>query len=189
MLIVVGGHSRKIGKSSVVEGLIRALSEFQWTAIKISTHRHGAAEGGAPFQLVEETAPGSGDSGRYLLAGAVRAYWLRTGAAGLEPAVPPLRKILAESGDAIIESNTVLHFVRPDLVLFVADPAVEDWKKSAAELWDRADAVVLIDRGAGTLARAGRAGPPTFIARPPEWVSEQLMAFIRRRRLLSRRRE
>ena len=36
MLVVVGGHSRNIGKTSVVSGLIRRLREYHWTALKIT---------------------------------------------------------------------------------------------------------------------------------------------------------
>ena len=32
MLVVVGGHSRNIGKTSVVAGLIRKLRDRRWTA-------------------------------------------------------------------------------------------------------------------------------------------------------------
>src|SRR6476620_12356439 len=40
-LIVIGGHSRSVGKTSVVAGLIAALPEFQWTAFKITQYGHG----------------------------------------------------------------------------------------------------------------------------------------------------
>ena len=39
-VIVVGGHSRNVGKTSVVAGLISAFSRYSWTAVKISWHRH-----------------------------------------------------------------------------------------------------------------------------------------------------
>src|SRR6266550_816622 len=32
-LVVVGGHSRNIGKTSVVAGLIEALPQYNWTAV------------------------------------------------------------------------------------------------------------------------------------------------------------
>ena len=39
-VIVIGGHSRNVGKTSVVAGLIAALPEFRWTALKITQHGH-----------------------------------------------------------------------------------------------------------------------------------------------------
>src|SRR6266436_1909073 len=35
-IIVVGGHTRNIGKTSVVAGLIAALPEMHWTAFKVT---------------------------------------------------------------------------------------------------------------------------------------------------------
>ena len=40
-IVVVGGHSRNIGKTSVVAGLIAALPELRWTAVKITQYGHG----------------------------------------------------------------------------------------------------------------------------------------------------
>src|SRR5438309_7532024 len=40
-IIVIGGHSRSVGKTSVVAGLIAALPEFHWTALKITQYGHG----------------------------------------------------------------------------------------------------------------------------------------------------
>ncbi|HEX4605395.1 MAG TPA: hypothetical protein VH724_15450, partial [Candidatus Angelobacter sp.] len=40
-LVVIGGHSRSVGKTSVVAGLIAALPEFNWTALKITQFGHG----------------------------------------------------------------------------------------------------------------------------------------------------
>ena len=40
-IVVIGGHSRSVGKTSVVAGLISALPEFNWTALKITQFGHG----------------------------------------------------------------------------------------------------------------------------------------------------
>jgi hypothetical protein len=37
-LVVVGGQGRKVGKTSVIAGLIRGLNSLAWTAVKISHH-------------------------------------------------------------------------------------------------------------------------------------------------------
>jgi hypothetical protein len=37
-LVVVGGQGRKVGKTSVIAGLIRGLKTLAWTAVKISHH-------------------------------------------------------------------------------------------------------------------------------------------------------
>ena len=83
MLVVVGGHSRNIGKTSVVAGLIRKLRSSEWTAVKITQYGHGVCshageacgcetEPDHPFALSEEYQPSGTDSGRFLAAGAAR---------------------------------------------------------------------------------------------------------------------
>ena len=44
-VVVIGGHSRSVGKTSVVAGLIAALPEYSWHAMKITQFGHGGAEG------------------------------------------------------------------------------------------------------------------------------------------------
>jgi hypothetical protein len=40
-IVVIGGHSRNIGKTSVVAGLIAALPAYNWTAFKVTQFGHG----------------------------------------------------------------------------------------------------------------------------------------------------
>lgn len=188
MLIVVGGHSRNIGKTSVVEGLIRALPEFQFAAIKITQYGHGVCSGHGqscgceadaqhPYALSEEYEPNSTDSGRFLAAGARRSFWLRTRTGELSAAASPLKKLLAQNENVIAESNSVLEFAVPDLYLVTLDFSCGDFKDSSARYLDRADAFVVIDRG------EWRPGiwdsRPQFVAHPPAYVSGELVEFCR----------
>ena len=193
-LIVVGGQSRKVGKSTVVVELIRALKERHWTAIKISGHRHDADQGRVLISQ-ETDAVGHVDTGRFLQAGAKRVFWVRGGEGGLEQAMPRIRQIIAEGSDIIIESNSVMRFVEPDLYLLVLDPAVEDFKDSARDFLPRVSAFI-VNTGGKAAAEAGgfvikavaaTTVPPSlpprprFVIRPPEFVTPELLAFIRER--------
>lgn len=73
---MVGGHSRNIGKTSVVEGLIRRFRQKKWTALKITQYGHGVCshvgeacgcetEPEHPFALSEEYVAGPTDSGGF----------------------------------------------------------------------------------------------------------------------------
>jgi hypothetical protein len=181
VLIAVGGHSRGIGKTSVAAGLIRALPEFRWTAIKITQHGHGERD----CTLTEEHEPlGAGDSSRYLAAGAARSFWLRAPAGRLEHALPALREILAASVHAILESNRILEFLTPDLYLVVLDFSVPDFKASARFHLDRAGAFVLIDRGRARPPWAELVpldAVPVFRVAPPAYTCPPLIDFVRRR--------
>ena len=46
----------------------------------------------------------------------------------------------------IVESNSILKFIKPDLYLMILDPATKDFKTYAQEFLDRADAVILRDQ-------------------------------------------
>ncbi len=194
MLLVVGGHSRNIGKTSVAAGLIRALPQARWTAVKITQFGHGvcAAEGAAcdctidpahPYALTEETRPSRTDSGRFLAAGAARSWWLRTAGGELGHAMPALRRILDTSANAILESNRVLQFLAPDLYVVVLDFAVADMKDSTRLYFDRADAFVLIDRGAerppwGGIPARWLESKPQFRVTPQDYVHPDLIQLV-----------
>ena len=195
-LLVVGGHSRNVGKTSVVAGLIAALPEFGWTAMKITQHGHGVcSRDGEPCHCAtedhswaiseEKDRSGNADSSRFLLAGAKRVWWVRSQQGHLAEAIPSVRKLLAASENAIVESNSMVKFVKPDIYLTVLDPATADFKQSAQEFLDRADAVVLHDSG-GEARWQGVSlkpveGRPLFHIRPPAYVTAELVEFVRRK--------
>jgi len=192
-VVVVGGHTRSIGKTQLVCDIISAFPETEWIAGKITQYGHGVcAQNGencdcAPEEHVcaldwETHADTGTDSARFLAAGAKRAFWLRTKQGYLAEGMPLLRKALEEvaNGESrvareetaaasdlnsstrttavILESNSLMQFVKPSLYFAVIDPLKEDFKPSAQIALDRAHALVL--RG-----EAGGDGPPA-----PLWM-------------------
>ena len=194
-VVVIGGHTRNVGKTSVVAGLIAALREFHWTAIKITQYGHGVCSAnGAPCDCAtadhswaiseEKDRSGESDTSRFLVAGAARAFWVRTEQGRLAEAMPVVRQRIAEAENAIIESNSVLRFVRPNLYLTVLDPATADFKTSAREFLDQANAVILHSGGDGDAAWQGVslkpvAARPVFRITPPEYVTREIVTFVR----------
>ena len=196
-IVVIGGHSRSVGKTSVVAGLIAALPEYRWTAFKITQYGHGVcslngeschcATDDHSWAISEEKdRSGESDTSRFLLAGAVRAWWVRTEQGRLAEAVPTIRRRIAEAENVILESNSILKFVRPDLYLTVLDPATPDFKRSAQEFLDRADAVILHshNENGGNAAWTNVslkpvAACPTFYIQPPDYVTEEIVDFVR----------
>jgi GTPase SAR1 family protein len=132
-LIVVGGHSRGVGKTTVIERLLHDSSE-DWIAIKISAHRHAPAGTIAP--LIEETRRGSSSTqtGRYLVAGARRAFLVRAPDAALPQVAALIDAFRTDGSNVVVESNRIVQFVRPDVCLFVVDPRIDDWKPSSSLL-------------------------------------------------------
>ena len=160
-VIIVGGHTRSIGKTQLVCDLIAASPEENWIAGKITQYGHGVcAQNGencdcAPEEHVcaisWEKRPSETDSGRFLAAGARRSFWLRTKQGFLAEGMPLLRKELNDLHDSdqrrpariILESNTLLQFLKPSLYLVVLDASKGDFKDSARLQLDRASAFVL----------------------------------------------
>jgi hypothetical protein len=186
-VVVVGGHTRSIGKTQLVCDVIAAFPQVNWIAGKITQYGHGVcAQNGencdcAPDEHVcainWETQTDSGtDSARFLAAGARRSFWLRTKQGFLAEGLPLLRKALEQTVEAgvaelppvIVESNSLLQFLKPSLYFAVIDPAKEDFKDSARAALDRADALVL--RGsADALTAAG----PSWIKLPARVLREK----------------
>jgi hypothetical protein len=198
-IVVVGGQARHVGKTSVVTGLIAALPEWRWTAIKISQHPHALPErdqergagGQEPsYAFTEEfDRSGQSDTSRYLAAGARRALWLRSLPGRLEDAMPCLHHELDGAANVLIESNSVLQFLHPDLYLIVLDPANADFKPSARKHLDAANAVILAPSAPGTPERellwdgvslAALASKPILYVCPPVYVTEELIGFVRK---------
>lgn len=195
-IVVVGGHTRNIGKTSVVAGLISATPELEWTAFKVKQFGHEiCSTNGEPCDcetdahtvaVTEEHSVNSGtDSARFLAAGAVRSFWVRTRQGQLAEVMPKVRRELALARNAILESNSIVRYLRPDLYLTVLDPTIGDFKLSAQYFLDRADAVLWSGTQStprepvwpAALVRVARS-KPQFLVQAPAYTSDALTQFV-----------
>jgi hypothetical protein len=191
-IIVVGGHTRSIGKTQLVCDLIAAFPNENWIAGKITQYGHGVcAQNGencdcAPDDHVcaisWEKRASETDSGRFLAAGARRSFWLRTKQGFLAEGMPLLRKALQESENdnqsaparVILESNTLLQFLKPSLYLMVLDPSKADFKDSAKLQMDRASAFVLRQSlHAGDDAAKWQGSPLQLLRGKPQFLQRE----------------
>jgi hypothetical protein len=196
-VIVVGGHTRSIGKTQLVCDLICAFPEAKWVAGKITQYGHGiCAQNGqdcdcAPDEHIcainwETRASAGTDSARFLAAGAERSFWLRTKQGFLAEGMPLLRAALRESGttsdggpgNLILESNTLLQFWRPALYLMVLDSTKADFKDSARLQMDRASAFILREPlpkvgGIGVLGTAWQGVPLPLLGSKPQILQRE----------------
>ena len=197
-IVVVGGHSRSVGKTSVAASLIARLPERNWTAFKITQFGHGfCSADGKPcdcqtdehtIAISAEHDPNTGtDSARFLAAGAKRSLWVRTRIGCLAEAMPRIAKEIALAENVIFESNSLLQLLRPDLYLAVLDHATADFKPSALRFLDRADAVLLRASSCELRPRWEGvspkliAGKPQFLIAPPDWLGQDLVDFVEQR--------
>jgi hypothetical protein len=193
-IVVIGGHSRSVGKTSVVAGLIAKLPAYNWTAFKLTQFGHGRCSlNGKPCQCEtadhawaiteEKDWTGKSDSSRFLVAGAKHSFWVRTAQGQLDKAMPAIQRRLNDAENAILESNSILKFIQPDVYISVLDPATQDFKSSAQQFLGRADAVVLHRRGSCEPHWQGISLPdrPVFVIDPPDYVSNEVVEFVARR--------
>jgi hypothetical protein len=195
-IVVIGGHSRSVGKTSVVAGLISALPDRHWTALKITQYGHGicsangencdCATADHSWAVSEEKdRSGESDTSRFLVAGALHSWWVRTQQGHLAEAMPRIRKILAGAENTIIESNSILRFLKPDLYLTVLDPQTADFKASAQTFLDRADAILLhsVENSTDPAWQRVSLKPvidrPMFAIRPPNYVTPEVVQYVR----------
>ncbi len=192
--VVVGGHSRNIGKTSVAAGLIAAWPDYGWLAMKITQYGHGicsingkschcAVDEHSYVLLEEKSREGTSDSARFLAAGARRSLWVRTKLGQLDRALPVLRPIFESEPFVIIESNSILRYIRPDLYIAVLRYDVSDFKPSAREFLERVDALVVVEPAPEPPVWSGVSmeslkDVPMFAVTPPEFVSRSLIDFV-----------
>jgi hypothetical protein len=78
-----------------------------------------------------------------------------------------------------------LKFLRPDLYLTVLDPSTADFKSSAREFLDRADAVILhnseVTAQWQSVSLKPLANLPMFRITSPNYVTEEIVDFVRAR--------
>ena len=95
-----------------------------------------------------------------------------------------IEKIVASGANVIVESNSVLELLNPDVFLMVMDFSCQDFKPSSLRFMDRADAFVVIDRGINVplwedVARGVWDQKPQFLVKPPAYVTAAVCDFVR----------
>lgn len=201
-MVMVGGHTRNIGKTSLVEGIIRALPEMRWTAVKITQFGHGvcSVDGEAcdcavaehQFSISEERKKDSGtDTSRFIAAGARRSLWVRTMQGDLLSALPSLKREIANDEFVICETNSLRKFLKPALYIQLLDSLNPDFKTSSQNFFDLADAYVIVARPESTLptgtqsvllAQEIKKNKPCFKVRAEDgFMNLPLIEFVRTR--------
>lgn len=160
-MLLIGSTGANVGKTQLACALIRKFSAAApIVAIKVTTihakdgqcPRGGAGCGvcssiDGNFLITEEVDSNSRkDTARLLAAGACRVFWLRVIRTHLNEG---LASLLDVAGDAalICESNSLRKVVEPGLFLMVTSADGRPWKKSASEVAEFADNVVISHSG------------------------------------------
>jgi molybdopterin-guanine dinucleotide biosynthesis protein len=194
-VLVIGGHTRNIGKTSLAASIIREFRFLNWTAVKITQYGHGVcshdgipcqcAPGRHAFVLTPEQDPhGRADTCRLLAAGAKRSLWLRVRQGQLGEAFPTLERSLSSEEYVLIESNSILTFLEPLLYLVLLDSAKHDFKDSTRRFLHFADALICVGPSLShgmwpSIEPQRLASKPLFPVSASEYFSPDLSRFVR----------
>jgi hypothetical protein len=105
---------------------------------------------------------------------------LRTAAGQVGQALPPVRRIVGESEHTIVESNSLLQFLKPDLCLMAVDGAVADFKATSLRIPDRADALVVTSPAALAWPGVAAGSSPASRGSKPWRRNTAVMKFLMR---------
>jgi hypothetical protein len=182
-IIIVGGSAKGVGKTTLICGLIAALDEFRWTAVKITSDVHE----GLPPIYQEQSAGPENDTSRYLAAGAERAFLLTVlPERNLAEALDEFWPRVGRGANLIFESNKVMEFVEADARLVVDGRAATHTppKPSFSGAMLLAEALVVraaADGVHGGDSLNGELPRPIFHLKEFAHISDEMKGWLRRR--------
>jgi LAO/AO transport system kinase len=168
---IAGAHSCS-GKTSLASAILRRITKspfrlprggaaLRWGAIKYSKSSLYTSLIDDPGTLRQE-----GKDTRIMLdAGAAEVLMVKAPREDLENVMPLAMDRLSGLDGVMIEGNSAIEFINPDIVLFMVRGDEERIKPSALQLKKSADIVILWDEGSrsedekGAVARDGDAAP------------------------------
>lgn len=151
-LILIGGSSRNVGKTTFVVRLIEKFAkEYTVVGLKIKTiyegddYFHGKNRNplDSDYRLIEEFDHASNeDTAKMLRAGAKRAFKLKVKSEAILHAYVNLKELLTETCLIVCESNSLRKVVKPAVYLLIKHRDDEKMKPSAKELEKYADKII-----------------------------------------------
>jgi hypothetical protein len=164
------------------------MPEFSWAAVKVTPHRHDAGE-----ELWEELDFRSEkDTGRYLAAGARRAFLVSAATDFRAVELVLEARGRASLCDALlVESNriaagTMVRRGEAEVSLAVLAGPKAEWKASLLECAGRVDAVVLANGVSPEEFVSPFARKPVFGLAAGQWAVPELIWFVRGRLVLAK---
>jgi hypothetical protein len=164
-LILIGGNTRHIGKTTLACGIIKSFSSTdQITAFKVTSiykndeKHHGEHEllQGKGFSITPEThIKNPKDTSKMLMAGALESYYIQAMDHAVEEAWQAFIKIVPSSHLMVCESRSLRRIVQPELFIYLKSSKVKEEKPYSLRLEGLAD-MVLVDPNQSDLAKLVR---------------------------------
>ncbi|MEW6584342.1 MAG: hypothetical protein AB1442_01885 [Nitrospirota bacterium] len=134
--IGVGGAYSGVGKTTVICEILR---EFRgWGLIKYTkTPLYSSI-----IEDIEILSQEGKDTRRYLDSGAGKVVWIQSPYSELCEMIPLAVDMLSQTKGILVEGNSAVEVMKPDIVIFVGDGERERWKPGAQKIMEMADIVI-----------------------------------------------
>lgn len=147
----IGGSGSGSGKTTVACRLLARLSG--WGAIKVTPTELYSTIIDDPAVLRE---PGK-DTALMLEAGAEEVLWIKAPREGIAEALRTATERLGHLTGVVVEGNSAVEVLRPDVILFIASGSTPGPKRSAQAVLAMADVVLFADGPPGGTPAGARA--------------------------------
>lgn len=154
-LLLIGGSSRNVGKTTFVVKLIEKFAkEYLIVGLKIKTvyegddffHGKDSTPLDTDYRLIEEFDRDlNEDTSKMLKAGATRAFKLKVKAVAVLPAFEYFKSLLSKPYLIVCESNSLRNVLKPAIYLLIKQKDGESMKPSAQKLEKYADKIIYTD--------------------------------------------
>ncbi|GAB4407542.1 MAG: molybdopterin-guanine dinucleotide biosynthesis protein MobB [Thermodesulfovibrionales bacterium] len=140
IIIGVGGAHSGAGKTTLAVALLRHLTEINplWGAIKYTK----TAIYCSMIDDIEVLSKEDKDTERLLSSGAERVLWVQSPASELGEVLPMAVEKLSDLKGIVVEGNSAIEFLRPDIIIFIFGSDSGRIKESARRVLEMADVVV-----------------------------------------------
>ncbi len=141
VIIGIGGSRSKIGKTTVATAILSRLKG--WGAIKYTK----TAIYSSIIEDARTLSVNGKDTGRFLESGASAVLWVQSPGSGLSEVMPVALDRLSDLEGIVLEGNSAIEFVDPDIIIFITEKDISRIKESGRRILHRADIVYYRDRG------------------------------------------
>lgn len=153
ILIGIGASHSGSGKTFLAARILKFLSQtpdphFTSHASRFTPLTCGAIKytrTQSAQELVTDTAvlmERGKDTWHMLTSGAAEAVWVRSDRSGLKDLLPKALKRLSSLDLVIVEGNSAIEFLKPDIVIFIFGKVRRRWKPGIEELAAGADIIL-----------------------------------------------
>lgn len=140
IIIGIGGSHSKCGKTSLAVALLNRLEG--WGAVKYTkTAIYSSIIDDRDILSVEGK-----DTRRFLDSGAMAVLWVQSPASELNEVMPLAMDKLSHLEGVIVEGNSAIEFLKPNIIIFITEKDIMRIKKSGKRILDSADIIYYSDK-------------------------------------------